>query len=93
MGGGIVDYIPQDLVNLYRSGGTGLALGAGGFGFTGGTLAAIGGNIGIALVLSGVSGMYFPYQNPRNLARKKIHSYLLVLAEFRIHQEQELPFQ
>uniref|UniRef100_A0A6C0AZC6 Uncharacterized protein n=1 Tax=viral metagenome TaxID=1070528 RepID=A0A6C0AZC6_9ZZZZ len=25
MGGGIVDYIPQDLVNLYRSGATGLA--------------------------------------------------------------------
>ena len=25
LGGGIVDYIPQDLVNLYRSGGTGLA--------------------------------------------------------------------
>jgi len=43
------------------SGGTGLSLGAGGvFGFTGGSIAAISGNIGIALVLSGVSDMLFP---------------------------------
>ena len=48
------------------SGGTGLSLGAGGvFGFTGGSLVAIGGNIGIALVLSGVSDMLFPLPEPQ----------------------------
>ena len=53
------------------SGGTGLALGAGGFGFTGGTLAAIGGNIGIALVLSGVSGMLFPLPEPQKFSSEE----------------------
>ena len=48
------------------SGGTGLSLGAGGvFGFTGGSLAAVGGNIGLALVLSGVSDMLFPLPEPQ----------------------------
>ena len=47
------------------SGGTGLSLGAGGvFGFTGGSLAAIGGNLGLALVLSGVNDMLFSSEEP-----------------------------
>ena len=51
------------------SGGTGLSLGAKGvFGFTGGSLAAIGGNIGLALVLSGVSDMLFPLPEPQNFS-------------------------
>jgi predicted phage tail protein len=48
------------------SGGTGLSLGAGGvFGFTGGSLAAIAGNVGIALTLMGVSEMLFPLPKPQ----------------------------
>ena len=48
------------------SGGTGLSLGAKGvFGFTGGSLAAIGGNIGLALVLGGVSQLLFPVEQPK----------------------------
>jgi len=51
------------------SGGTGLSLGAGGvFGFTGGSLAAIGGNIGLALTLSGVSDMLFPLPQPQDFS-------------------------
>ena len=47
------------------SGGTGLSLGAGGvFGFTGGSLAAIGGNLGLALVLQGVNDMLFSSEEP-----------------------------
>ena len=54
------------------SGGTGLSLGAGGvFGFTGGSLAAIGGNIGIALVLSGVSDMLFPLPEPQKFSSEE----------------------
>ena len=54
------------------SGGTGLSLGAGGvFGFTGGGLAAIGGNIGIALVLSGVSDMLFPVPQPQKFTSEE----------------------
>jgi len=54
------------------SGGTGLSLGAGGvFGFTGGSLAAIGGNIGIALVLSGVSEMLFPVPQPQKFSSEE----------------------
>ena len=47
------------------SGGTGLSLGAGGvFGFTGGSLAAIGGNLGLVLVLQGVNEMLFSSEEP-----------------------------
>ncbi len=54
------------------SGGTGLSLGAGGvFGFTGGSLAAIGGNIGIALVLSGVSDMLFPLPQQQSFSTEE----------------------
>jgi len=54
------------------SGGTGLSLGAGGvFGFTGGSLAAIGGNIGIALVLSGVSDMLFPMPQQQSFSTEE----------------------
>tara|TARA_R100001086_G_scaffold86003_1_gene41989 strand:+ start:43 stop:648 length:606 start_codon:yes stop_codon:yes gene_type:complete len=54
------------------SGGTGLSLGAGGvFGFTGGSLAAIGGNIGLALVLSGVSDMLFPIPEPQKFSSEE----------------------
>ena len=54
------------------SGGTGLSLGAGGvFGFTGGGLAAIGGNIGLALVLSGVSDMLFPLPKPQKFSSEE----------------------
>ena len=54
------------------SGGTGLSLGAGGvFGFTGGSLAAIGGNIGLALVLSGVSDMLFPVPKPQKFTSEE----------------------
>ena len=54
------------------SGGTGLSLGSGGvFGFTGGSLAAIGGNIGIALVLSGVSDMLFPLPQQQSFATEE----------------------
>ena len=54
------------------SGGTGLSLGANGvFGFTGGSLAAIGGNIGIALVLSGVSDMLFPLPEPQKFSSEE----------------------
>ena len=54
------------------SGGTGLSLGAGGdFGFTGGSLAAIGGNIGLALVLSGVSDMLFPVPEPQKFSSEE----------------------
>ena len=52
--------------------GTGLSLGAGGvFGFTGGSLAAIGGNIGIALVLSGVSDMLFPLPQQQSFSTEE----------------------
>ena len=40
--------------------GTGFALGAGGIGFTGGSFAAVAGNLGVALVLNGVSDMLTP---------------------------------
>ena len=54
------------------SGGTGLSLGAGGvFGFTGGSLAAIAGNIGLALVLSGVSDMLFPLPEPQKFSSEE----------------------
>ena len=54
------------------SAGTGLSLGAGGvFGFTGGSLAAIGGNIGIALVLSGVSDMLFPMPQQQSFSTEE----------------------
>ena len=54
------------------SGGTGLSLGAKGiFGFTGGGLAAIGGNIGLALVLSGVSDMLFPIPEPQKFTSEE----------------------
>jgi len=54
------------------SGGTGLSLGAGGvFGFTGGGLAAIGGNLGLALVLTGVSEMLFPLPKPPDFSSEE----------------------
>ena len=54
------------------SGGTGLSLGAGGvFGFTGGSLAAVAGNLGIGLVLLGVSEMLFPLPKPKEFSSEQ----------------------
>ena len=71
------------------SGGTGLSLGAGGvFGFTGGSLAAIGGNLGLALVLSGVNDMLFSSEEPTQEEDPRI-SFSLVFLGCKTHHEQE----
>ena len=51
----------------------GAVFGAGGFGAAGGgfSLAALGGNIGIALVLSGVSDMLFPLPQPQKFSSEE----------------------
>ena len=49
--------------------------------------------VGASLVLQGVSDLYFHYQSHKSLVQKKIHNYLLILVECRIHQEQVLLFR
>ena len=49
------------------SGGTGFALGVGGFGFTGTSLAASIANLGVAMVLGGISDLLSPQPTPQSI--------------------------
>ncbi len=73
------------------SGGTGFALNSTqGFGFFGGGLAAKAANVGVGLVLMGVSNMLFPQPNQKTLMMNKILEYHLVFLGCKILVGQEL---